>query len=166
MPNRRDFLRHAAGASAGVFCAACGLRRAGAQGAGAAGAAGKRREVTVGGRRIKTIDVHCHCTVPDVLDLVKGTAMEKALRQQLTGSLGFPVGPERVAHMDGDGIDVQAMSINAYWYGADRDLAPGSLICRTRSSPRCAPPFRVGSPRSPRSHCSFPRSRPSSWSAA
>jgi aminocarboxymuconate-semialdehyde decarboxylase len=61
--------------------------------------------------------------VPDVLDLVKGTAMEKALRQQLTGSLGLPVGPERIAHMDGDGIDVQAMSINAYWYGADRDLA-------------------------------------------
>jgi aminocarboxymuconate-semialdehyde decarboxylase len=121
MPNRREFLRHAAGAAAGVFCAACGLRRAAAQ--GGPGAAGKHREVTVGGRRIKTIDVHCHCTVPDVLDLVKGTAMEKALRQQLTGALGFPVGPERIAHMDGDGIDVQAMSVNAYWYGADRDLA-------------------------------------------
>ena len=122
MQNRRDFLRQAAGAPAGVFCAACGLRRARAQGAGAR-SADKRREVTVGGRRIKTIDVHCHCVVPDVLDLVKGTAMERTLRAQLTGSLGFPVGAERIAHMDSDGIDVQAMSINAYWYGADRDLA-------------------------------------------
>jgi aminocarboxymuconate-semialdehyde decarboxylase len=122
MTNRREFLRHAASASAGMFCAACGLRRARAQGASAQGA-GKRREVSVGGRRIKTIDVHCHCTVADVMDLVKGTAMERPLRQQLTGSLGFPVGPERLANMDSDGIDVQAMSINAYWYGADRDLA-------------------------------------------
>src|SRR5579872_2965901 len=122
MPDRREFLRHAAGASAGVFCTACGLQHASAQDAGAQGT-GKRREVSVGGLRIKTIDVHCHCTVADVLDLVKGTAMERALRQQLTGALGFPVGDARIAHMDGDGIDVQAMSINAYWYGADRDLA-------------------------------------------
>jgi aminocarboxymuconate-semialdehyde decarboxylase len=122
MPNRREFLRQAAGASAGIVCTACGLRRARAQGSGAQGP-NRRREVSVGGQRIKTIDVHCHCTVPDVFELVQGTAMEKALRQQLTGSLGFPVGPERIAHMDADGIDVQALSINAYWYGADRDLA-------------------------------------------
>ena len=122
MPNRREFLRHAAGVSAGIFCTACGLRHVRAQGVGTAGA-GKRREVTVGGRRIRTIDVHCHCTVGDVLDLIKGSAMEPVLRAQLTGSLGFPVGAERIAHMDSDGIDVQAMSINAYWYGADRDLA-------------------------------------------
>ena len=99
MTNRRDFLRHAAGASAGIFCAACGLRRARSQGAS------KRREVSIGGRRIKTIDVHCHCAVPEVMDLVKGTAMEQPLRQQLTGALGFPVGPERIANMDSDGID-------------------------------------------------------------
>jgi aminocarboxymuconate-semialdehyde decarboxylase len=67
--------------------------------------------------------MHCHCVVPETLDLVTGTAMEPALRAQLTGPLGFPVGPERVAQMDRDGIDVEAMSINAYWYGADRDLA-------------------------------------------
>ena len=122
MPDRREFLRRTFGASAGIFCTACGLRHASAQGAGPQGTS-KRREVSVGGRRIRTIDVHCHCTVADVLDLVKGTAMERALRQQLTGSLGFPVGDARIADMDGDGIDIQAMSINAYWYGADRDLA-------------------------------------------
>jgi hypothetical protein len=133
MQNRREFLRHATGASVGVFCAACGLRRARAQGAGAQGT-GKRREVTIGGRRIKTIDVHCHCAVPDVLDLVKGTAMERALRAQLTGSLGFPVGAERIAHMDSDGIDVQAMSVNAYWYAADRDLAR-RIVDRTQLRP-------------------------------
>ena len=120
MPNRREFLRHAAAASAGVFCVACGLRRAAAQ--GGPGAA-KRREVTVGGKRVRTVDMHCHCAVPEVLDLVKGTDMERAVRGQLEGRLGFPVGAERLADMDADGIDLQVMSINAYWYGAPRDLA-------------------------------------------
>ena len=80
--------------------------------------------MTVGGRRIKTIDVHCHCAVPDVIDLVKGTADGAGAAPaahrlaRLSGRDGA-----RIADMDGDGIDVQAMSINAYWYGADRDLA-------------------------------------------
>ena len=145
MTNRREFLRRAAGASVGMFCAACGLRRARAQGAGAQ-APGKRRELSVGGRRIKTIDVHCHCTVADVMDLVKGTAMERPLRQQLTGSLGFPVGPERIASMDSDGIDVQAMSINAYWYGADRDLARRIVELQNEKLAKCARPIRTASP--------------------
>jgi aminocarboxymuconate-semialdehyde decarboxylase len=113
--NRRQFFKQAAG----VFCVACGLRHAAAQPAGAA----KRREVTIGGQRVKTIDVHCHCAVPEALDIVKGTAMEAGLRRQLEGHLGFPVGEARLADMDRDGIDVQAPSINAFWYGADRDMA-------------------------------------------
>ena len=117
MPNRREFFRHAAAASAGVFCVACGLQRAAGQGTG------KRREVTVGGKRVRTVDMHCHCAVPEVLDLVKGTEMERAVRGQLDGRHGFPVGAERLADMDADGIDLQVMSINAYWYGAPRDLA-------------------------------------------
>ena len=111
MIHRRGFLRHAA---AGVVCVACGMRHATAQ---------ARREVTVGGRRVRTVDVHAHCAVPDVLDLVKGTVMEKLVLGQLKGRLGFPVGTERIADMNADGIDVQALSINAFWYDADRDLA-------------------------------------------
>lgn len=112
MISRRGFLRHAAAMS--VVCVTCGMRHAVAQ---------KRREVMVGGRRVRTVDVHAHCAVPDVLDVVKGTAMEKLVLGQLKGRLGFPVGSERVADMNTDGIDVQALSINAFWYGADRDLA-------------------------------------------
>jgi aminocarboxymuconate-semialdehyde decarboxylase len=112
MLNRRGFLRHAA---AGVVCVGCGMRHAVAQ--------GKRREVTVGGKRVRTVDVHAHCSVPDVLDLVKGTAMEKLLLGQLKGNLGFPVAEARLADMDKEGMDVQALSINAFWYGAEPDLA-------------------------------------------
>jgi aminocarboxymuconate-semialdehyde decarboxylase len=116
MLNRRGFLRHAAAATAGVVCVGCGLRHATAQTA-------TRREVIVGGRRVRTVDVHAHCAVPAVLDLVRGTPFERPARQQLEGNLGFPVEAKRVADMDKDGIDVQALSINAFWYGADRDLA-------------------------------------------
>jgi aminocarboxymuconate-semialdehyde decarboxylase len=33
------------------------------------------------------------------------------------------LGPERLRYLDAQGIDVQALSINAFWYGTDRDLA-------------------------------------------
>src|SRR5262245_7895439 len=113
MLSRRGFLRHAAAVATGV---GCGLRHAVAQGA-------PRREVIIGGRRVRTVDVHAHAAVPAVLDVITGTPFERAARQQLEGNLGFPVAAARVADMDKDGIDVQALSINAFWYAADRDLA-------------------------------------------
>jgi aminocarboxymuconate-semialdehyde decarboxylase len=114
MQNRRQFFGGMA--ATGVMCVACGVRHGNAQTA-------PRREVTIGGRRVRTIDVHAHAAVPEVIDLVKGTAMERAARQQMEGRLGFPVEAKRVSDMNADGIDVQALSINAFWYGADRDMA-------------------------------------------
>ncbi len=116
MLNRRGFLRHAA--ATGVVCVGCGLRHAVAQPAATA----VRREVSVAGRRVRTVDVHAHCATPAVLDVIKGTPFEAPARQQLNGHLGFPVGEARLADMNKDGMDVQVLSINAYWYGADRDL--------------------------------------------
>lgn len=112
MLNRRGFLGQAA---AGAVCVGCGLRHGLAQPA--------RRAVTVAGQRMRTVDVHAHAAVPAVLDVVKGTPFERAARRQLDGNLGFPVNEARIADMDQDGIDVQVLSINAFWYGADRDLA-------------------------------------------
>jgi len=119
MLNRRAFLRYAAAASAGVVCVGCGIRQAFGQPASGP----TRREVTIGGRRVRTVDVHAHCAVPAVLDVVKSTPLEGPARRQLEGNLGFPVAAARVSDMDKDGIDVQVLSINAFWYGADRDLA-------------------------------------------
>jgi len=118
MLTRRGFLKYAAAASAGVVCVGCGIRHAFAQ----TTAVPKRREIAVGGRRITTVDVHAHCAVPAVLDLLKGTQFEGPARRQLDGNLGFPVNAARIADMDKDGIDVQVLSINAFWYAADRDL--------------------------------------------
>ena len=66
MRNRREFLRVAGAAGAYAMTR------------GAAGLHGQtvRREVTIGGRRVRVIDAHAHCVIP-VQDVVKGTPLEK-----------------------------------------------------------------------------------------
>lgn len=106
MPNRRDFLTTMAGAAAGMFVTGPAFAQT-------------RRETFVGGRRVRVVDVHAHCVWPEAADLVKGTKL---------AGVGFPgsqaLGPSRLKEMDARGIDVQALSLNRYWwYAADRDLA-------------------------------------------
>jgi aminocarboxymuconate-semialdehyde decarboxylase len=108
MRTRRQFIGEVAGATAGVMFAVRGVRAA-------------RRQVTVGGRRVKVVDSHAHCAVPEVLDVVKGTDLERVVSGSLNGPL--VMSSDRVRAMDDQGIDVQVLSINPYWYSADRDLA-------------------------------------------
>jgi predicted TIM-barrel fold metal-dependent hydrolase len=120
MPSRREFLTGVASASAGAFLlGANGLMpRAYAQ-------TGKRREVRVGGKRVKTVDAHCHVIIPEASELLKGTPLERSAGA--ANNAGGPelslLGPNRLALMDQEGIDVEAVSINSFWYSADRDLA-------------------------------------------
>ena len=94
-----------------------------AEGGSSAGgpAAGRRREVMVGGRRIRTIDIHAHCAVPEALALMGQKLGDVMLRSDLDMDGGLSV---RLAAMDAQGIDMEALSINPNWYRvADRDLA-------------------------------------------
>jgi aminocarboxymuconate-semialdehyde decarboxylase len=126
--NRRHFLRTVAGTVTGGYVMRRGLLDAGAQNAAAPIV---RRQVSVGGRRIRVVDIHAHSYfVPPVMDVVRGTrfADEVAAKQE-------PLGPERIRPLDQRGIDVQVLSINGFsmgfwWYAADRDLA--SRIVRTQ----------------------------------
>ena len=77
--------------------------------------AGSRRQVVVNGKRVKTVDVHAHCAVPAANALV-GRTLE-------TNSLLKEDIPTRLRVMDAQGIDVEALSINPFWYKADRDVA-------------------------------------------
>jgi aminocarboxymuconate-semialdehyde decarboxylase len=125
MRSRRQFLKTMAGASAAAICT-CGARGLlGAVPQQAGLAVPKHKPVMVAGKRIKTVDVHCHINVPDVASFLKGTPLEEAGVTALKGvGFGNPqFGDQRLASMDKEGIDVQAVSINAFWYGADRDLA-------------------------------------------
>lgn len=78
-----------------------------------AGGAAPRRQVVLNGRRIKTVDIHAHCAVPEAMALMGMTVSPAILR----------MGTERLPQMDAQGIDVEALSINPYWYTAERDLA-------------------------------------------
>src|SRR5271154_3684096 len=75
----------------------------------------RRREVVVNGKRVKTVDVHAHCIVPAAAALVKHPLEAPALLMHDTST--------RIAAMDAQGIDVEALSINPYWYRAERDVA-------------------------------------------
>jgi aminocarboxymuconate-semialdehyde decarboxylase len=126
MRTRRQFLKDAAGVSAGMFFLGRGAG-SGAPNAPAAqaGAAPKRREIFIGNRRIKTVDVHSHIALPEAAEVLKGTPLEKLAAGGPTrpGTNPRSLGPERLATMDAMGIDVQVISINAFWYSAERDLA-------------------------------------------
>src|SRR5438046_7608095 len=105
MPNRREFVSTLASAAAGIYLQTPATRR----------------EVLVGRKRVKVIDVHCHCVI-DVAEIIKGTKLTNAGGGG--GGGGGVLGPARLQAMDQQGIDVQALSINGYWwYAADRDLA-------------------------------------------
>jgi aminocarboxymuconate-semialdehyde decarboxylase len=78
-----------------------------------------RREVRVGGKRVKVVDVHAHAVFPEVAELLKDGPLARAARGG-----GRALGPDRIQEMDKRGIDVQAVDVNTFWwYSADRDLA-------------------------------------------
>lgn len=75
----------------------------------------QRRKVVVGGTQVTTVDVHAHCAVP--------AAMAVLGEENRVAALGMEDTTDRIAAMDAQGIDVAALSINPYWYGADPDAA-------------------------------------------
>jgi len=126
MPNRRDFIRSVAGTTVGVLATGRGFLDAAqpVQGRGqgqprqSADAPVTHRDVRLGGKRVKVIDVHAHATIPEVADVVKGTPLARYAQG------GRALGPERIQELDKRGIDIQVLDINTFWwYAADRDLA-------------------------------------------
>jgi aminocarboxymuconate-semialdehyde decarboxylase len=114
MPNRREFFRAVAAATAGASVLGVGAAAGKAQGPAA------RRQVSIGGRRVRVIDVHAHCVIPEVAAVVKGTPFEA----NAAGGGNNVLGPARLQVMDSQGVDIQALSINGFWwYGADRELS-------------------------------------------
>jgi aminocarboxymuconate-semialdehyde decarboxylase len=74
-----------------------------------------RREVAVAGKRVKTVDVHAHCCVPKAMAVIKHPLEAPGLLMEDTST--------RIAAMDAQGIDVECLSINPYWYRAGKDEA-------------------------------------------
>ncbi len=117
MPNRREFFRATAAAAAGSFV----MRGGYAAFAQAAQGTAKRREISIGRKRIKVIDSHAHLGIPAVAEVVKGTPFAK----NVNVAANLVVGPDRVRAMDEWGIDIALLTQQGgWWYGVpDRDLA-------------------------------------------
>ncbi|HXP81980.1 MAG TPA: amidohydrolase family protein [Verrucomicrobiae bacterium] len=136
MPNRREFLKGVSTTAAGIFFSSCccaessfGFALEPRQSAAQPVAKRKPREVVVGGRRVKVVDIHAHVRVPEAWDLVKDRIGREGRAGDVT--LASPDNPanmhndveKHLADLDEMGIDVQALSINPFWYWADEDLA-------------------------------------------
>jgi aminocarboxymuconate-semialdehyde decarboxylase len=88
-----------------ISFAGCGLLRGQSP-------AASRRSVSVAGRKVRTIDVHAHCVIPEAVALIGNRAAASDQVMQ----------PERLRLMDEQGIDMEALSINVWWYAVERDL--------------------------------------------
>ena len=107
------------GAATGVAFCGCGLLNA----AHAQGSAPRRQAVAVGGRRVKTIDVHAHCIFPEAAALA-GITRER-INAGVPGSRDSVIDnvEERFAVMDRQKVDMEVLSVNPFWYRQPRDTA-------------------------------------------
>src|SRR5215467_14869375 len=110
MSTRREFVEGAAGI-AFVACSMTGIAPVQAQ--------GRRREVVVNGRRVKTIDVHAHCAVPEALAL-----MGRKVEPQ---TLLMSNAADRIRAMDEQGIDMEALRSEEH---TSELQSPCNLVCR------------------------------------
>ena len=95
MTSRREMLGHAAGMLTGLAFVGCGLVRL-----ALSQTPQRRREVVVNGKRVRTVDVHAHCHVPEANALMDLRVQQPSL----------VISSERVKTMDEQGIDVEALS--------------------------------------------------------
>jgi predicted TIM-barrel fold metal-dependent hydrolase len=120
MSTRRDFLKTGGAAIAGgiVFCGCGLLHRARAE-----EPARQTLPVKVGGKTIKTVDVHCHCHFHEAGALLGADAARLQLPPVNGAPEAFIEIDKRLAAMDAQAIDLEVLSINPFWYDRERDLA-------------------------------------------
>lgn len=123
MPSRRRFLRQLTWAGL-ASVAGTGLSL------GISHAQPARREIRVGGRRVKTIDAHAHTFIPAVVDAVRGTELEKSATASAAGNL--VMNRARLQRMDEQGIDVEVLTINPWWYSASQPVAERLIEAQNR----------------------------------
>jgi len=123
MTTRRNFLKIGATAAAtGIVFCSCGLpRHAHAQ------QPRQKLPVMVGGKRVKTIDIHAHCHFREAGALL-GADAEKLQLPPVNGAAeAFIEIDKRLAVMDSQAVDMEVLSINPFWYDRERELA-GQIV--------------------------------------
>ena len=117
MRSRRGFL------GAGLaFCSCCLLDRARAQQPASPSTGPARVPVMIGGQRVRTVDAHSHCIFEDALSLMGSRAQAIVPPTRGVDEHFLAKGVDgRLRSMDAMGIDMEILSINPFWYGADRE---------------------------------------------
>src|ERR1700689_2254043 len=115
MTTRRTFLKGAAATGIG-FCS-CGMLDAARAQPGA-----PRLPVKVGGKHVRTVDVHAPCYFREAISLM-GDEAAKVLPPVKGVPEHFIVVEQRLKEMDAMAIDMEVLSINPFWYGKDRETA-------------------------------------------
>ena len=131
MTTRRHFLRAGATVAAtGIVFCGCDLLH----GARAQQPVRQKLPVMVGGKQVKTIDVHAHCQFREAGALLASAAAAKAPALLVDGRPATSVAAaayieidKRLAAMDAQAVDMEVLSINPFWYGSERDLA-GQIV--------------------------------------
>ncbi len=117
MTTRRDLLKGAAATAAGVVFCGCALHQA-----ARAQSSTSRLPVMVKGKRIKTIDVHSHCLFREASILLGAEEANRVPPIKGAGDAYLEI-EKRFAAMDQQGVDIEVLSVNPFWYGKDRELA-------------------------------------------
>jgi aminocarboxymuconate-semialdehyde decarboxylase len=124
MTTRRNFLKGGTAAvTTGIVFCSCGLL----QSAHAQAPARQKLPVTVGGKQVKTIDVHAHCHFREAGALLGADAAKLQLPPVNGAAEAFIEIDKRLAVMDAQAVDMEVLSINPFWYDRERDLA-GQIV--------------------------------------
>jgi aminocarboxymuconate-semialdehyde decarboxylase len=134
--SRRGFIKTTVSAGAGITFVGCALGNALAAGMSVASdpdtlQADFPRPLVVNGKRMRTVDIHCHTEISAVAPLVAGHealgGQDPYAKNPLTRARDVSV---RLKDMDATGIDVQALSISVgqYFHWAEPDLAAKIIL--------------------------------------
>jgi aminocarboxymuconate-semialdehyde decarboxylase len=124
MTTRRNFLKAGATAAAtGIVFCSCGLLH----GAHAQQSARQKLPIIVGGKRVKTIDIHSHCQFREAGALLGADGPKLQVPPVNGAEEAFIEIDKRLAAMDAQAVDMEVLSINPFWYDRERDLA-GQIV--------------------------------------
>lgn len=123
LKNRRAFLKQAGTVLGGITFCGCDMSTV----AFAQSTPAPRAPVIINGQKVTAVDVHAHCFFQDAIDLM-GPEAKTVLAPTRGQDKNFIKVEERIANMQAQGIDMQVLSINPFWYRKDRETA--AEICR------------------------------------
>ncbi len=126
MTSRRDFLRQTFGGAGVMFCACGAAHEAEAQWLGAPDIRHHHLPAMIGGKRVRSIDMHAHCYFAPALIAMFGqveghTPPVKGVPEHFIPASDTAAVQARLKAMDTMGVDLAVLSSNPFWYTADRE---------------------------------------------